>query len=445
MVFGIHKQSNQSKQTLDTGVSPSTPEVGSASSSGEEKTLLHFLQASRVDPPTYDHDSTSPLPHFPDSPSSSRAVPERHSFPHAQRRPRSTSPAADIAAEDLPLESQYLQSQSRRNTGQQPVQKPEKKKGLFSNLRRTRATEEGAPISKLGKRQEQPVSVQAYRERASSEQQRRGQAGLFSNSRSTLSQEGAEEDCDFVKQSQSNNTLPLHARQQTTSTFQGGVSPYFVDSPSRSQHSQEQIHSHRPSGSADQIYYQGFNRSQQAQDFMLGTSDGQTANKLYRTAQDIQPEYRDESRTGSAHSNGPSPTGTYSSQRSDYLARTTSAGPPPTAPPKSLPQLPVMAPAVSSQNRKSADAKLLLQAQAASDSRDGPPPYRPPTAPSAASNPPVSAPQGSNYRGGPPQREQSGAINAGELGRSTPPPTPAERDVNEAYKELCKSIYLFAW
>ena len=97
--------------------------------------------------------------------------------------------------------------------------------------------------------------------------------------------------------------------------------------------------------------------------------------------------------------------------------------------------------------RRGADSKQALQgAQGPPDSRDGPPPgYRqqfpgnstPTAGPGQSPLPPPN--QGPDYRGGPPQREQYSRPGGGEQGRSTPPPAPAERDVNDAYKELCKS------
>ena len=100
-------------------------------------------------------------------------------------------------------------------------------------------------------------------------------------------------------------------------------------------------------------------------------------------------------------------------------------------------------------SRRSNDPKQALQAgQNPPDSRDGPPPgYQqrfpgggatPTSGPGQSPIPPtVGGNQGPNYRGGPPQREQYGPPGVGEQGRSTPPPAP-ERDVNDAYKELCK-------
>jgi hypothetical protein len=139
------------------------------------------------------------------------------------------------------------------------------------------------------------------------------------------------------------------------------------------------------------------------------------------------------------HSTGNSPTGNLNSQRSENSNRTPPAtrGQREVSHPMSMP-----ASAGISQTRKAADPKQAMQGLPGPP--DGAPPnYRPPftgnptptTIPSTSTLP---AGQGTDYRGGPPQREQFGATG-GERGRSTPPPPPAvERDVNDAYKEICE-------
>ncbi|RAL65001.1 hypothetical protein DID88_001591 [Monilinia fructigena] len=157
--------------------------------------------------------------------------------------------------------------------------------------------------------------------------------------------------------------------------------------------------------------------------------------------------YKEEHRPGSVQSNNQSPTSTHQSNRVDYPERTTSIqGPIPglsTTRPLSQ-HLSIASPSTATQqNRRSADSKQTLQAQMAqSDGRD-PPAYRQQQQPPStnSSQPPATSPlppqgQGPNYRGGPPQREQFNPAGGGEQGRSTPPPAPGDRDVNEAYKEL---------
>lgn len=159
--------------------------------------------------------------------------------------------------------------------------------------------------------------------------------------------------------------------------------------------------------------------------------------------------YREEQRPSSVQSNNQSPTSIHQSNRADYPERTTSIqGPiPGLSTNRPLSQHLSMAPqsTTAQQNRRSADSKQTLQAQMAqSDGRD-PPAYRQQQQASSNNNnqPPATSPlppqaQGPNYRGGPPQREQYNPSGSGEQGRSTPPPAPGDRDVNEAYKELCK-------
>ncbi|QSZ30652.1 hypothetical protein DSL72_000210 [Monilinia vaccinii-corymbosi] len=167
------------------------------------------------------------------------------------------------------------------------------------------------------------------------------------------------------------------------------------------------------------------------------------------SAQQYEPSllYREEHRPASVQSNNQSPTSIHQSNRVDYPERTTSIqGPTPgssTTHPLSQPLSMAPQSTTAQQNRRSADSKQILQAQMAqSDGRD-PPAYRQQQqAPSNSNNqPPATSPlppqgQGPNYRGGPPQREQYNPSGGGELGRSTPPPAPGDRDVNEAYKEL---------
>lgn len=101
-------------------------------------------------------------------------------------------------------------------------------------------------------------------------------------------------------------------------------------------------------------------------------------------------------------------------------------------------------------NRRSADPKQTLQgAQGQGQGPAEPPPNysrgqfannQPPTPGVTSASAPSGGPPGPNYRGGPPQREQSG-VGGGEQGRNTPPP-PATQDIHELYKEICKALLL---
>jgi hypothetical protein len=154
-----------------------------------------------------------------------------------------------------------------------------------------------------------------------------------------------------------------------------------------------------------------------------------------------------ELRPVSVQSNGQSPTAyTPTAQRQEYPNRTTSI-----QAQRPISQYSAMAPPPPQQSRRAAESKQPLpgngQGQGQPESRDGPPPGysrgqfpanpQPPT-PGLTPTTSVVGTQGPNYRGGPPQRDQYGPQGSGEQGRSTPPPAPAERDVNDAYKELCK-------
>lgn len=88
-------------------------------------------------------------------------------------------------------------------------------------------------------------------------------------------------------------------------------------------------------------------------------------------------------------------------------------------------------------SRRAPDTKKQSnQGQGQTESRDGPPPNysrggfatQPPT---PGAPPSATAP---GYRG-PAQRGEQ--FTTGDQGRSTPPPAPNDRDVNDAYKELC--------
>ena len=96
----------------------------------------------------------------------------------------------------------------------------------------------------------------------------------------------------------------------------------------------------------------------------------------------------------------------------------------------------IMAPGGTSQQaRRTTDPKQAMQGNPLQADAN----YRqqfagnstPTTVPSTS---PLPAGPGNDYRGGPPQREQFGG---GDRGRSTPP-LATERDVNDAYKEICE-------
>ncbi len=103
------------------------------------------------------------------------------------------------------------------------------------------------------------------------------------------------------------------------------------------------------------------------------------------------------------------------------------------------------------QNRRPEPKQSLQvnQGQGTQDSHDGPPPnysrgqFQGNQAQSGGVSPlpPTSGAQSSNYRGGPSQRDQYPGVAGSEQGRSTPPPALNDRDVNDAYKELCMFLF----
>jgi hypothetical protein len=158
-------------------------------------------------------------------------------------------------------------------------------------------------------------------------------------------------------------------------------------------------------------------------------------------------EQREEQRPVSVQSNnGQSPTAAHSVlHRAEHPNRTTASiqpGPRPQS-------LYGMAPPTGASNRRSADPKQQGAQGQGQGPPEPPPNYsrgqfantQPPTPGLTPASTPSGAPPGPNYRGGPPQREQSG-VGGGEQGRNTPPP-PAPgaggQDIHELYKEICKA------
>ncbi|ESZ98019.1 hypothetical protein SBOR_1550 [Sclerotinia borealis F-4128] len=277
--------------------------------------------------------------------------------------------------------------------------------------------------------------------------------GTPQSSQSSMSVRGQRQPLNTIRAVQSNSDSPLYSTESPNNTpdqqiQQSPNQPYYHQSPqSTSQYeSPESVPQYRyelPDLIHSQQQLNSFpsspNSQYPPQDF---TPDSALAQQ-----HESSLLYREEQRPGSVQSNNQSPISIQQSNRADYPERTTSIqGPiPGLSTNRPLSQHLSMAPQsnTTQQNRRSADSKQSLQAQMAqSDGRD-PPAYRQQQqAPSNNnSQPPANSPlppqgQGPNYRGGPPQREQYNPSGGGEQGRSTPPPAPGDRDVNEAYKEL---------
>ncbi|PQE14551.1 S-adenosylmethionine-dependent methyltransferase protein [Rutstroemia sp. NJR-2017a WRK4] len=246
---------------------------------------------------------------------------------------------------------------------------------------------------------------------------------------------------------ESQNTSPDQQYQQSSN--QG----YYHRSPdsAKQYQSPDSVLSYQTQDSAQQYQYQLSEQthSQQQLNSLPSSPTSQYHDQDYTPdsatqQEDTLPHYRNEQRPGSVQSNNQSPTSIHHANRSEYPERSTSIQGPIQGLPNTRPlsQHIHMAPSSTQQNRRSADSRQIIQAMAQSEGRD-PPAYRQqqqlnssqPSQPSGLSPlPPAS--QGQNYRGGPPQRDQYNPSGGGEQGRSTPPPAPGDRDVNEAYKEL---------
>ncbi|KAG0646885.1 hypothetical protein D0Z07_6306 [Hyphodiscus hymeniophilus] len=445
MPFGIHKHSNRSKQALVDSTTAaaqgaaSQNEASSASlvsspiaaSGTVDEARTDQIQSFNQQPRTDQHDfNESPTPEVEqrtyqrgsDLPSRSQST--RH--PSASY-PQSPAQVLNSSADDLSIDARRLQPPGRQNPAQSqsPVTEHKKSKSIFDRMRSSRAPEQKPSATptqasynnttglarRLSKRQENPPSIRTGQQRNSLDQQQRLDWQSAQDIRSHLPspQEGHEDDSELdpylIRESDDSNpqdTVQGLGLQQTIRPVQDDSEPLQVYEPNE-----------------DERYYSP------------------------RLSYESAVEQREEQRPNSVQSNGPSPTSAYPQQREGYPARTTSIQPQGPRPPS---QQAAMAPptGASQQSRRSADPKQTLQnAQGQGESRDGPPPSysqqfprgQPPT-PGASPLPPPVGQQGPNYRGGPPQRDQYGATGGGEQGRSTPPPAPGERDVNDAYKEL---------
>ncbi|TGO67377.1 hypothetical protein BOTNAR_0043g00090 [Botryotinia narcissicola] len=273
------------------------------------------------------------------------------------------------------------------------------------------------------------------------------------SAQSSLNVHGQRQPLNTIRAVQSDSDSPLYSAESQNDPpdqqYQQSPTPvYYQQSPSgasqyESPESVQQYHYELPSQIHSQQQLNSFpsspNSQYPPQDF---TPDSTSTQQL-----DSSLIYREDQRPSSVQSNNQSPISIHQSNRADYPERTTSIQGPilGLSTNRPLSQHLSMAPqsTTTQQNRRSADSKQTLQTQMAqSDGRD-PPAYRQQqSGPSNNNNqPPATSPlppqnQGPNYRGGPLQREQYNPSGGGDQGRSTPPPAPADRDVNEAYKEL---------
>jgi hypothetical protein len=409
-------------------------------------------------------------------------------------------PQAGASVDNLALDTRKLQKQ-QQGQHQAPVQSPavEHKKGksIFDRMRsRTTAPEQkpappsqsvynntGGLARRISKRSEVPPVIRTSQQRNSLDQQQRSDWQQSQESRSHLPspQEGAEDDSGLdpyliteTDQAEEEPRSAVHeqSQHQTIRTVRHDSDPpgYLPVDDTRQQY---QNHPQRHSLGYPQIQQQfdpppqnhysqppTQNSQQNTQDSLGVIHDyyqqpnPETVSQLSYESP-VDPPTIPEQRPVSVQSNENSPIGGQNTLRQQYPNRTSSIqGSIQSSRP--LSQYNQMAPPPSgaaqpTQNRRPGDSKQIMQGnQGPPDSREGAPPsYRqqfppggttPTTGPGQSPIPPVVGNQGPNYRGGPPQREQYGPSGGGEQGRSTPPPAPGERDVNDAYKELCKLI-----
>jgi hypothetical protein len=491
MPFGIHKHSNRSKQALnDPAVGTATPSSGGsasppifASGTDEARTVQAFIQqTSQARAESEPYASQSPVPDIDrrtyqysgDLPARSQSTRYPSAYQHQAQHLQAGS-----SADDLALDSRKLQQIGTTNSVQATVIEPKKSKSIFDRMRSgsSRASEQklSTPAQssynntaglarRLSKRQDNSPVIRTAQQRTSLEQQQRldWQAGQDSRLHLPSPQEGSEDDSGLdpylIRESEQedHHISPQEQSQQQTirPVPSDSEAPIYSTEDDGRQHFQVQQQyslnqAHQQSELAYQSHLQSSNLSQPH--LQVNNLPGSlAANDQYRSQQnpetvsqlsyDSPIEQREEQQPISVQSNGQSPTG-FPPQRQEYPNRTTSI-----QGPRPLSQHTMMAPptpVTSQQNRRSADPKQTVQGvQGQQEPREGPPTYRQSPSFNQPSAPGLAAPavgsSGPNYRGGPPQRDQYGATGSGEQGRSTPPPAPGDRDLNDAYKELCK-------
>ncbi|TAQ86492.1 hypothetical protein B7494_g5183 [Chlorociboria aeruginascens] len=493
MPWGI-KHSNRSKSALNSQGHPEGEHYEDAEANQYHPHQPRLQSQPYVDAPRspgldVDH-RLYQTPNTGEIPSRSQTI--RYSNPYPQPIAIPYSAGSGSSADDLAIDTRRLQQQQQQQQQQgrrpsAPAQSPavetKKSKSLFDRMRSGRTSEKQGPGAysasagvgrRLSKRQESPPALRTpypqVQQRPSLDQQRADWQGTPS-SRSDLPspQEGAEDDngLDPFLITIPNPEQPRNLAQEQSQQFQQPTIRTVEDAsepPTSSaieeanqqllhqqqqqqqqqpQQPQQQSPHHTSPDSVHSNHYQLSSHSQSVNTSNLSINDSlrpqnsETASQLSHES----PIDQREERPSSKQSNGPSPT-SGNSLRQEYPNRTSSI-----QGPRPLSQHIAMGPPAggTQQNRRSAaDPKLQLQP----DSRDQnynrqsyPNNQQPPTPGISPVPPPTGSAQGPNYRGGPPQRDQYGAPSGGEQGRSTPPPAPAERDVNDAYKELLKGLY----
>jgi hypothetical protein len=369
-------------------------------------------------------------------------------------------------------------------TAQPPIHK--KSKNIFDRMRSgsSRSSEQKPPpqapsynnttglARRLSKRQENPPVIRTVQQRNSTEQQRLDwSAGQDSRSHLPSPQEGSEDESQLdpylIREAgsgtpyialnegglQSIRPVQEDTELQLPLPLQGADEDHRQQFEGHQQFLREQVQQYHSESDAQPYYQQNPSQPQVNIDPSPLINDHYRQNPETVSQLSYDSPTEQELRPVSVQSNGQSPTVyTPTGQRQEYPSRTASIQAPAHAP-RPISQYSAMAPPPSGtqQGRRPGDSKQPLpgngQGQGQPESREGPPPSytrgqfpanaQPPTPGLTPSTSAVGA-QGPNYRGGPPQRDQYGPQGGGDQGRSTPPPAPADRDVNDAYKELCK-------
>jgi hypothetical protein len=486
MPFGINRHSNRSKQALnDTAVQgAATPSSGGSQSELSTASPVFADEARTTQPQAFNQQPRADVQPF----TSSQIVPDSDiqqrsgDLPARSQSTRYASayppPAQGYggSADDLTLDSRKYQQQGGAQVSQQPTAEPPKKsKNIFDRMRSgSRSSEQKPPpqapsynntaglARRLSKRQETPPVIRTVQQRSSIEQQRLDwPAGQDSRSHLPSPQEGSEDDSQLdpylIREAGSGTPyIALNegglqsirpVQEETESPLHAADEEHRLQFEAHQQHLREQAQQYH-SELDSQPYYQQQNPGQpqvniDSSNLIISDPYRQNPETVSQLSYDSPTEQ--ELRPVSVQSNGQSPT-VYSPQRQEYPSRTTSI-----QNARPISQYSAMAPpSGTQQGRRAGDSKQPLpgNGQGQPEAREGPPPTytrgqfppntQPPT-PGLTPTASVVGAQGPNYRGGPPQRDQYGPQGGGDQGRSTPPPAPADRDVNDAYKELCKS------
>ncbi|RDW60042.1 hypothetical protein BP5796_11648 [Coleophoma crateriformis] len=474
MPLGFHRHNNRSKHDLNDiidsrSVTPSTGDSAEDLGPTRARTPLNPALGQRntgdLSQPYILQNSTSDLEHRPyqssdDPPSRSQSTRRPPNQP--QSYPSSAAvqsqSQAGTSVDDLILQARRLQQQGRKNTGNlqqppSPIVEPKEKKGFFGRMRGSKPPPEQKQQSQLGNSsslsrkasKKEPLRNPAQVER----QKEAGYQGGDTRPHLISPPEGVEEDSDLdpylIRDSEQQRVagkLSKHSIRAVQDDVQaaklsgienknGELRQHY---PQQLQHPPDQAQYHSQDTAQESRYQQPLpNLPPEAniQPGHLVINDHirqlQNPETISQASYESPTDPREDSRPISVQSNGHSPTGGHLQR--DPHDRTT-----PTQASRSNPQQTMAPTNQGSQQRRSLDAKQALQTQ--SDTREGQSfqqqqQYRTqPTTPSISPHP-------SNYRGGPPQREQFGASGAaGEQGRNTPPPGPADQNVADAFKEL---------